>query len=448
MRDDLTPTQEVHTASPGRSTGPGSRPRLIIVSPLELAQEIGLGAEPITLGRAPADPQGRLPHPTVSREHLRVRLDEAGDLLVEDLGSRNGSFVDGQPLGRRTIVAAGGVLRFGDVVAVYEREMPVEAPEIEGLPGRAVAMTRLRAAVQRAAESNAPVLIGGETGTGKERIARAIHSLSGRSGAFVAVNCAELSGELFAGALFGHERGAFTGADAARLGVIRSAQGGTLLLDEVGELPLELQAKLLRVLEEQEVLPVGASRPTKVDVRFLASTHRDLLQAVQAGTFRRDLYARLGLHEIYAPNLAERRVDRLEWLARFAQSPEDGPHPPGMALDGAATEWLLLRPLPGNLRELKALALRARSSDPSRRWSRRALETLLPDPPAATPAGATGPAAAPSPKLEKPPVPDRAELERLLAQHGSVRGVAKALSRDRRQIYRWIEAHGLKRPAE
>jgi DNA-binding NtrC family response regulator len=445
LKDDFTPTLEVNTASPGSSAGPSLRPRLRVVNPIELATEIDVGPERLILGRAPSTPAGRLSHPTVSREHLATWIDASRVLWVEDLQSRNGVFLNGAPLKMQASLQIGGVLRFGDVVAIYEQELGPETPTIEELPGPSAAMARLRSGVLRAAPSPAPVLIGGQTGTGKERVARAIHRLSGRSGPFLAVNCAELSPELFAGALFGHERGAFTGAESARLGLIRSAEGGTLLLDEIGELALELQAKLLRVLEEREVLPLGASRPVPIDVRFLASTHRDLLEAVQAGTFRRDLYARLGLHELLVPSLAQRPSDILEWLLRFAREAEGTEALESFALDGSAAEWLLLRGLPGNLRDLKALALRARAADSSRRWSRSALEALVPKASgSATPAPS---AAAPVPPA-KPPVPTKEELEHLLATHGSVRGTAKALGRDRRQIYRWIEAFGLKRPLD
>jgi len=214
-------------------------------------------------------------------------------------------------------------------------------------------MARIAETVERVAPSNATVLLLGETGTGKEVVARALHQHSTRRDQpFVAVNCAVLKGELLESELFGHEKGAFTGADRARPGRVETARGGTLFLDEIGELPLAVQAKLLRMLQEKEYERLGSDRTQRADIRLVAATHRDLPAAIRAGTFREDLYYRLKVISIRIPPLRERSADILplaEWLlakhaaesARTAQS-----------LSPEVKQALLRYPWPGNVREL------------------------------------------------------------------------------------------------
>src|SRR6185295_11015283 len=168
-----------------------------------------------------------------------------------------------------------------------------------------------------AATDPAPVLLHGESGTGKERIAGELHRLSGRKGRLIAVNCAALSRELVESQLFGHQKGAFTGATELHPGYFRAAQGGTLFLDEIGELSLEVQPKLLRAIQQGEVQAVGSTQPAHVDVRVVAATNRELQQAVNAGQFRADLYARLSLWELRVPPLRERRADLFPWIDRL-----------------------------------------------------------------------------------------------------------------------------------
>src|SRR5262249_11481857 len=236
------------------------------------------------------------------RRHLTIESDASGrEHLAIDLRSRNGSSVDAQRLVAPVALVNGSLVRLGDVLLVYERPTPgeplpwVETPLVSrtAIPGESAAAYLLRSAVARSAPDPSPALIIGETGTGKELIAAEMHRLSGRRGELVAINCAAISPQLIESQLFGHVRGAFTGAGDANPGLVRAARGGTLFLDEIGELPLELQAKLLRVIQEGEVLPVGGSQATKVDVRVIAATNRDLEADAEAGLFRRDLYARL-----------------------------------------------------------------------------------------------------------------------------------------------------------
>ncbi len=217
---------------------------------------------------------------------------------------------------------------------------------------------RLLAMAQRVALTRAPVLISGETGTGKERMARYIHRCSGRPEApFVAVNCAAIPESMLESILFGHERGAFTGAVSAQAGKFEQANGGTLLLDEIGELPLALQAKLLRVLQEQRVERLGGRREIALDVRIIAATNRDLQQEVAAGRFRADLMFRLDVLPLHIAPLRERRDDILPLVSRFIAS-----HAPGEGeelLTDSARRALLGHDWPGNVRELENTVQRA-----------------------------------------------------------------------------------------
>ncbi len=228
------------------------------------------------------------------------------------------------------------------------------------LIGRSAAMCAVREQIARVAPTGATVLILGETGTGKELVARAIHNGSRRAGKpFVAVNCAALSETLLESELFGHERGAFTGADRARQGLFEAAHRGTLFLDEAGEMPLALQTKLLRVLMDGQVLRVGAAAPRAVDVRIIAATHRDLPQRIQDGRFREDLYYRLAVIPLKIPPLRERRDDIPLLVEHFLRqvattmgiSPRD--------ISPCAMEKLVRYRFPGNVRELRNLIERA-----------------------------------------------------------------------------------------
>lgn len=417
----------------------------VVVWPRELTQVValeggrGVGRAPPADGHEPL----RLDHPTVSRSH--ARLAPAGTRLqVQDLGGRNGSALNGRRLGAAPAdVAAGDVLRFGDVLMVVS-ERPDGALGVAATPSfpfatQSARMAAALRALDLAAPDPAPLLVSGETGAGKEAVAREAHRRSGRAGPFVAVNCAELSRELIEAQLFGHERGAFTGAGEARQGLFRAAHRGTLFLDEVGELPLDLQPKLLRVLQEREVRAVGATRATPVDVRVVSATNRDLNADVEAGRFRRDLWARLTLWELRLPPLRERREDLLAWLdllvARFATS--RGLPPTLLDLDAEAAEALLLAEWPDNLRGLDRLAhrLAARPAGAGRVHPAE-LAALGVSARREAPEGPAG--------VDRLQLPTREAFVAAYAEHsGSVRGLARHFGRDRRQIYRWIAAYGL-----
>lgn len=223
--------------------------------------------------------------------------------------------------------------------------------------GTSAAFAACLRAAERVSGWSIPVLIEGETGTGKELMARHIHKLSGRTGDFVALNCAALPESLAESELFGYERGAFTGALVGREGVWHSASGGTLFLDEVGELPLSIQAKLLRVVEEGQLVRVGGRKPESVNVRVLAATHRPLEQWVEQGLFRRDLYERLARYELHIPPLRD-RADDVVLLARHILAHHPALQPLSMRLTAEAAAHMMKLEWRGNVRELERLLLR------------------------------------------------------------------------------------------
>jgi transcriptional regulator with PAS, ATPase and Fis domain len=428
---------------------------LTVVYPAELrGTRVAFGGEtPTSVGR---EGEGMtVAHATVSRRHLELVWDgQARTHRARDLESRNGSSVDGVRLGCGELRALddGAVVRIGDVLAVYERARDEDAPEVAaGIPGEAQAVRELRARIAAAARDRAPALLVGETGSGKEWVARALHHASGRSGPFVAVNCAALSATLVESELFGHVKGAFTGAGDARPGYLRAAHGGTILLDEIGDLPAALQPKLLRVIQEREVQPVGSVQPVRVNVRVVAATHVDLARAAEEGRFRPDLYARLSLWEVTVPPLRARRVDLLDWLARLHrrwldEEPRAAAGPPLLSPDAA--EAVLVHAWPHNLRGLDRL-LRELGA---RGGGERRVE--LEDLPAWVRAKTGAPVSA-SAVVEPPRTPmprrslDAAAFTAAYAElGGSVSALARRFGCDRRQIYRWIEACGLRDAGE
>ncbi len=293
---------------------------------------------------------------TVSRIHAELDPREDG-LWVRDLGSRNGTFVEGvRVTGAR--IPEGGRLHVGStdlVVHFAQVEGSVDVwpgPRFGPLLGTSTCMRRLFAYVARVAKSDSPVLIEGETGTGKELVANAIHQASPRAkGPLVIVDCAALPENLIESELFGHAKGAFTGATRSRIGAIEAADGGTVFLDEIGELPIALQPHLLRVLETGTIRPVGETARKKVDVRFLSATHRDLRMMVNAGAFREDLYFRLAVIPVSVPPLRERMDDIPILVQSFM--------PPGVEASPEVIRTLMTRPWLGNVRELRNFVHRA-----------------------------------------------------------------------------------------
>lgn len=242
----------------------------------------------------------------------------------------------------------------------YFRERDCQFPDFEDIVGHTPAMQDVFELIRKVAPTRSTVMIGGETGTGKELVARAIHNLSPRSGGlFVPLNCTAIPSELLESELFGHVRGAFSGAHADREGKFQTADGGTLFLDEIGDMEYALQAKLLRVLQEEVIQPVGSNRIVPVDVRIISSTHRDLEAAMQEGTFREDLYYRLNVFKIDLPNLAQRKDDIPElaqtFLTSFAKELGKGE----LHLGRSAVNALESHAWRGNVRELRNVMERA-----------------------------------------------------------------------------------------
>ncbi len=302
----------------------------------------------------------RLADRLVSRVHCELRLGEGAMTLI-DLGSKNGTVVEGLRI-REAVVPPGTVVRVGESAVRIQVDgglgaVPIsERTELGELLGQSVAMRLVYATLERAAKTDATVLVLGETGTGKDVVARSIHAESARAkGPFVPVDCGAIPEHLIESELFGHVRGAFTGAVAHRRGAFEEASGGTLFLDEIGEMPLSMQPKLLRAIETRSIRRVGAETQTPVDVRIVAATNRTLAAAVNDGLFREDLYYRLAVVEVALPPLRSRREDipllAQHFYERFAGK--------GSRLPPAYTTALKARSWPGNVRELRNVIERA-----------------------------------------------------------------------------------------
>jgi transcriptional regulator with GAF, ATPase, and Fis domain len=289
------------------------------------------------------------------------------------------------------------------------------------LPSDAAQLEKL----ERLAPTRLPVLLGGESGAGKEVVARAVHTLSQRPGPFVAVNCGGLSSTLIESELFGYRKGAFSGALEDRPGLVRTSDHGTLFLDEVGDLPSGAQATLLRVLQESEVVPVGGTRPVKVDLRVVAATHRDLAAMVEQGTFRADLLARLSGFLLRLPPLRARRED-LGWIIA-ALIRRHAAEPASVSFSVEATRLLLTHEWPLNVRELEKTLLAAITLAAGGQVECAHL-----------PAGLGAPT--PAPALDAEDQALRAQLVGLFQAHaGNVSAVADAMGKARFQIQRWMK---------
>lgn len=295
----------------------------------------------------------RLTDTDVERRHAALQVNGAR-LHVSDLATSDGTFVDGVCIGD-AYLRGGETVRLGKTLLVVERRGPsasrlVSAGSFGGLIGASKAMRRLYPLCERLATSSVPVVIEGETGTGKEVLAESLHEAGPLAGKpFVIFDCTAVPSNLVESELFGHERGAFTGAVSSRKGVFEQADGGTLLIDEIGDLDLSLQPKLLRALERSQIQRVGGDRRVDIQVRILAATRRDLDREVQAGLFRDDLFHRLAVARIELPPLRERHGDVPELSAHFCR---------GLGADPTAVGPELLRSWedygwPGNVRELR-----------------------------------------------------------------------------------------------
>lgn len=381
-----------------------------------------------------------VPDSRMSQRHATLRA--AGtDFVLEDAGSRNGTKVDGEPT-TRAVLTDGSVFQLGRTLFVFRSALltPGGLPPDSSDQDLTVTLAGMRtvlpelagqlAALARVARSDVPVLVLGETGSGKELLARAIHQLGRPGRALVAVNCGALPQPLVESQLFGHVRGAFSGAVRDELGFVRSADGGTLFLDEIADLSGSSQAALLRVLQEKEVVPLGANRPIPVDVRIVAATHAQLDERVLQGTFRNDLLARLSAFTFRLPPLRERREDLglivSEILRRAAPD-----RAPSLRLDPEAGAALLAYDWPHNVRELEhtlsvALAL---TSD--------AVLGLAQLPP--TVAAASFERSGRESVVDTEGAALREELVAALVKHdGNVSAAAREMGRARPLLHRWI----------
>ncbi|MFL5347257.1 MAG: sigma 54-interacting transcriptional regulator [Hyalangium sp.] len=293
----------------------------------------------------------------ISNRHLKVTRKD-GLFHVVDLNSTNGTFLGGMRV-FEVEVPLNTVLRVGETELILEPlSRGRQESAFHGLIGNDPSVRNLIELIERVAPSPASVAILGESGTGKELVAKALHTCSTRADKpFIPINCAAISKELIESELFGHEKGAFTGAQFQRRGAFEEADGGTLFLDEVGELPLDLQAKLLRALESGEIKRVGSSRPTHVDVRVIAATNRDLLAHAREGKFREDLYYRLCVIPLLLPPLRNRQGDLSVLAEHFVRT--YAPRGQSVKLTQAAVEKLRKHSWPGNIRELRNVVHRA-----------------------------------------------------------------------------------------
>ena len=439
-----------------------SRPRLSLPARFSLA-----AVDEVVLGRGSARAHQRdrengtrrlaikIPDPWMSGKHA-VMTKVLGRWVLEDAGSKNGTVVNGEAQ-RRAFLGDGDVLELGHTFFIYREALMTPADEpadvdaaqlVPHAPGLATLVPELGQTFRRleqVAKADLSVVLSGESGTGKEVLARAVHGISGRSGAFVAVNCGALPDELVESELFGSRKGAYSGATEDRPGLVRSADRGTLLLDEIGDLPLSSQAAFLRVLQEREVVPVGATRPVPIDIRLIAATHRDLEALIVKGKFREDLFARISGVKVTLPPLRERREDLglliATLLARTGTAPDD------VSFDVEAARVLFRYRWPRNIRELeKALAgavvlangapisakhLLDAGVDPTRVWDDgETVDRDLDED--------VGP-------IDERNLTDddrrlRDELTRLLGEHkGNISQIARVKGKARMQIQRWCK---------
>ena len=460
----MSPNDETLSDVEGESREPGTVTRAFLVVALEYERPLEGSSlhwldalEELRIGRGDARTWSRqvhegrrqlllrLPDRWMSKEHARFGR-AGGRWMVEDAGSKNGLLVNGEPQ-ERSWLEDGDLIEIGHTLVLFREESfsgppPPSETDLRGpsepVPGFTTLSPVLAgelAKLARVARTPVPVVVEGETGTGKELLARAYHGLSGRSGAFVAVNCGALPETLVQSELFGYRKGAFSGAGEDRPGLVRSADGGTLFLDEIGELPLESQASLLRVLQEGEVLPVGATRPIKVDLRLIAATNRDLEHMVKEGTFRSDLLARLSGLRLRLPPLRERPEELGQLVALLLRrSLPAGAREP--SLTPKAARALFHYDWPRNVRELEHSLALAVALSPERMDLEHLPPELQVEPAKRAPEPATPQASTQESQRE--------ELLTLLRKHrGNVSQIAEALGTSRAQVHRLFKRHGL-----
>jgi DNA-binding NtrC family response regulator len=427
------------------------RLRLTVVGGPDDALGCDVLAARVTVGTASTNDLA-VTDPRVSRHHCEV-LARDDCYVVRDLGSANGTFLNDVRVFEAPL-EAGARLSIGDSVLLFEPThswVPIgesEAEHFGELYGSSAVMRTVFALLEKIASVSLTCLVVGETGTGKEIAARAIHEFSARAnGPFVILDCGAVNENLIEAELFGHERGAFTGADRSRVGAFERANGGTIFLDEIGELPLELQPKLLRVLERKEITRIGAGDPVEADVRVIAATHRDLAAMVDQGAFREDLLYRLAEVVVRMPPLRE-HPDDIPLLASRILQQIDGPK---RSLGEDAVAYLIEQPWPGNVRELRNIVRRAAALTAGAALQRESFEQLehvrrssRPPPP-----GIHGVSSLLQEQLslrEARRTAEREYLARLLEKHhGDLDVVADHAGIHRKSLERLIRQHGLAR---
>jgi transcriptional regulator with GAF, ATPase, and Fis domain len=410
------------------------------------------------IGHADMVVLGRGDRPKLTREAASLRIEIAdgrmsgtharlqrvlGEWIVEDAGSKNGTFLDGRRVDH-ALLRDGALLELGHSFLLFRAALPAALPETVGgaelesqVPALRTLSPALKADLERltlVAQSKVAILLSGETGTGKEIAARAIHDLSGRSGPFVAVNCGALPATLVESELFGFRKGAFSGAAEDRLGLVRSADGGSLFLDEIGDLPLAAQAALLRVLQEGEVHPLGATKPVAIDLRVVAATHRDLEALSREEKFRPDLLARLSGFALRLPALRERREDFGVLMSTLLRKLAG--HAANVSFTVDAARALLAHQWPLNIRELEKCLAAALALAPDGHIDLEHLPPSLRSPPEQK----GGPGAEESP--EHLSDDDRRRREELItalrACDGNITAAAKSMGKPRTQVQRWL----------
>ncbi|HTE56451.1 MAG TPA: sigma 54-interacting transcriptional regulator [Kofleriaceae bacterium] len=440
----------------------------------------------------------RVPDRWMSSQHARIEC-SFGRWILYDAGSKNGTLVNGAAVDR-VVLRDGDLIELGHTLLWFRERVPLAPGDpvdlhlsLDALRARppglltlAPGYARALGELERVSRSLLPIILTGESGTGKELLARAIHALSGRPGELVAVNCGAVPDSLIESELFGHKRGAFSGANEDRPGLVRSADHGTLFLDEIGDLPLASQAALLRVLQEREVMPVGANRPVGVDIRVIAATHRDLGAMVDRDEFRQDLYARLAGYIVLLPPLRQRREDIGLLIAALMARHAAATGIAVPAIDAAAARALFLYAWPRNVRELDSclmasailagtepIQLEHLPGEVRQGAARAALgpdlppgagdghATPLPIPGRQGPSGGTAPGIPiaardddaddddPIDHVQRGPLTDedrrlRDEVVASLRSHaGNISAVARAMGKDRKQIQRWVKRFDL-----
>ncbi len=477
-----------HSSAPGEGTSAGL---VLTYAPgfAQLQPAYPLTRREVTIGREPPA-EILIPQPAVSRSHARLSHD-GRRWTLRDLGARNGTLVNGTfiefcPLQHNDDIRVGDAFfKFVEAEAEGYLHYRLDGAVVNayatpsGIVG-GFQLASVASALERIAKSPISVVLLGESGTGKEVFARQIHEWSGRPGSFCALNCAAIPHNLLESELFGYRRGAFSGAERDHVGHVRAADKGTLFLDEVGDMPFEAQAKLLRVLQTKEVLPLGATTPDSVDVRIVCATHRDLGTMQAEGQFRGDLFARLNEYSVTLPPLRRRKEDIYALCIEFLRLHKR----PDLELTVPYMTGILHYDFPYNIRELEALIKRgialadggalgaahlsAEIHEKMRDYGRRQAESgplrmpppaIMQRPPAPSwqppppssqhdhafdASGVPSTSAAAIPQAVSAYMPSEDELRRILAvTGGNVAAVGRHYGKERMQVHRWMRRYNI-----